>query len=114
MTIHRAVVARVRPLTTTMARITFHGEGLAAFTSTGVGDEYVRLFLPHGPDRTDVSLPDPTDNGGWQTPRGGPRPPYAPTPSGPSARRPARSTSTSCCTATGRPPAGPPPPAPAM
>ncbi|WP_328912341.1 MULTISPECIES: siderophore-interacting protein [unclassified Streptomyces] len=75
MTIHRAVVARVRPLTTTMVRVTFHGEGLAAFTSTGVGDEYVRLFFPHGPDRTDVSLPDPTDNGGWRTPEGRPTAP---------------------------------------
>ncbi|NEA17265.1 siderophore-interacting protein [Streptomyces halstedii] len=75
MTIHRAVVARVRPLTTTMVRITFHGEGLASFTSTGVGDEYVRLFLPHGPDRTDVSLPDPADNGGWRTPEGRPEAP---------------------------------------
>ncbi|WP_405393035.1 siderophore-interacting protein [Streptomyces sp. NBC_01520] len=75
MTIHRAVVARVRQLTTTMARITFRGEGLAAFTSTGVGDEYVRLFFPHGPDRTDVSLPDATENGGWQTPEGRPEAP---------------------------------------
>ncbi|MEU9624513.1 siderophore-interacting protein [Streptomyces sp. NPDC048155] len=72
MTIHRAVVARVRPLTTTMTRATFHGGDLAAFTSTGVGDEYVRLFLPHGPDRADVSLPETTDNGGWQTPEGRP------------------------------------------
>ncbi|MFF1923692.1 siderophore-interacting protein [Streptomyces sp. NPDC058221] len=75
MTIHRAVVARVRLLTSSMARITFHGEGLAAFRSTGVGDEYVRLFFPHGPDRTDVSLPDSTDNGGWVTPEGRPEAP---------------------------------------
>lgn len=72
MTIHRAVVSRVRPLTTTMTRITFHGGDLDTFTSTGVGDEYVRVFLPHGPDRADVSLPETTDNGGWQTPEGRP------------------------------------------
>ncbi|WP_326769370.1 siderophore-interacting protein [Streptomyces sp. NBC_01591] len=72
MTIHRAVVARVQPLTGTMTRITFDGAGLATFTSTGIGDEYVRLFLPHGPDRGDVSLPETTDNGGWQTPEGRP------------------------------------------
>ncbi|RBL83822.1 siderophore-interacting protein, partial [Streptomyces cavourensis] len=51
MTIHRAVVARVQPLTPTMTRVTLHGEGLAGFESTGVGDEYIRLFFPHGPDR---------------------------------------------------------------
>ncbi|MEI7031208.1 siderophore-interacting protein [Streptomyces pratensis] len=72
MTIHRAVVARVRPLTVSMIRVTFHGEGLAGFASTGVGDEYVRLFLPHGPDRTNVSLPLTTDQGGWETPEGQP------------------------------------------
>lgn len=72
MTIHRAVVARVRPLTEAMVRITLHGAGLAGFASTGVGDEYVRLFFPHGSDRTDVSLPESTENGGWQTPEGRP------------------------------------------
>ncbi|MGC5342755.1 siderophore-interacting protein [Streptomyces sp. DT24] len=75
MTIHRAVVARVRPLTGTMVRITFHGGDLAAFTSTGVPDEYVRLFFPHGPDRADLSLPETTENGGWRTPEGRPTAP---------------------------------------
>ncbi|MFJ9624135.1 siderophore-interacting protein [Streptomyces sp. NPDC101181] len=72
MTIHRAVVARVRPLSASMVRVTFHGDGLAGFRTTGTGDEYVRIFLPHGPDRTDVSLPRTTDKGGWETPEGQP------------------------------------------
>ncbi|UZI26879.1 siderophore-interacting protein [Streptomyces sp. VB1] len=72
MTIHRAVVARVQQLTGTMARVTLHGDGLAGFRTTGAGDEYVRIFLPHGPDRTDVSLPRTTEQGGWETPEGQP------------------------------------------
>ncbi|MFB8075614.1 siderophore-interacting protein [Streptomyces californicus] len=72
MTIHRAVVARVRPLTATMTRVTLHGEGVRDFRTTGTGDEYVRIFLPHGPDRTDVSLPRTTEQGGWETPEGQP------------------------------------------
>lgn len=69
MTIHRAVVARVQPLTPTMTRVTLHGEGLAGFESTGAGDEYIRLFFPHGPDRGDVSLPITTEKG-WETSEG--------------------------------------------
>ncbi|MFD8663656.1 siderophore-interacting protein [Streptomyces globisporus] len=72
MTIHRAVVARVQPLTPSVTRVTLHGEDLAGFRTTGVGDEYVRIFLPHGPDRTDVSLPRTTEQGGWETPDGQP------------------------------------------
>ncbi|MEV6074576.1 siderophore-interacting protein [Streptomyces sp. NPDC052069] len=75
MTIHRAVVARVLPLTGTMVRITFHGGDLATFASTGIGDEYVRLFFPHGTDRADLSLPETTENGDWQTPEGRPTAP---------------------------------------
>ncbi|MDX3378506.1 siderophore-interacting protein [Streptomyces sp. ME02-6991-2A] len=71
MTIHRAVVARVQPLTATMTRVTLHGEGLTGFESTGVGDEYIRLFFPHGPDRSDLSLPITTEKG-WETPEGRP------------------------------------------
>ena len=29
-----------------MVRVTLGGEGLAGLKTTGVGDEYVRLFLP--------------------------------------------------------------------
>ncbi|MEV6123541.1 siderophore-interacting protein [Streptomyces sp. NPDC052077] len=75
MTIHRAVVSRVRRVSPAMARVTLHGEGLAGFVSTGIGDEYVRLFLPHGPDRRDVSLPEATGDGGWRNPEGRPTAP---------------------------------------
>ncbi|GGY89800.1 siderophore-interacting protein [Streptomyces nitrosporeus] len=72
MTIHRAVVARVQQLTAAMTRVTLHGEGVAGFVSTGTGDEYVRLFFPHGPDRTDVSLPRPAGKGRWEVVEGRP------------------------------------------
>ncbi|MGW6458790.1 siderophore-interacting protein [Streptomyces sp. NPDC055078] len=74
MEIYRATVARVEPLTTTMVRVTLTGGDLPAFTSTGVGDEYVRLFFPHGPDRADLSLPVATETA-WETPEGRPTAP---------------------------------------
>ncbi|MER6914518.1 siderophore-interacting protein [Streptomyces sp. NPDC000594] len=74
MTIYRATVSRVRPLTDTMVRITLTGGDLPGFVSTGVGDEYVRLFFPHGPDRRELSLPVATDTG-WETPEGRPTAP---------------------------------------
>ncbi|MEU3795616.1 siderophore-interacting protein [Streptomyces fructofermentans] len=75
MAIHRAEVASVRRLSETMTRVTLHGDGLAGFTSTGAGDEYVRVFLPHGTDRGELSLPEPVDGGGWRTPEGRPEAP---------------------------------------
>ncbi|MFE4667828.1 siderophore-interacting protein [Streptomyces sp. NPDC056716] len=74
MNIHRAAVARVRRLTGTMIRVTLTGGDLPDFRSTGVGDEYVRLFFPHGPDRHDLSLPVVRGNG-WETPEGRPTAP---------------------------------------
>jgi len=65
MSIHRAEVTRTRRLSPGLVRITFAGEGLADFSSSGVGDEYLRVFFPHGEDRTQVSLPYVTENGGW-------------------------------------------------
>lgn len=44
--IFRCVVTEVERLTPGMMRITFGGEGLAGFETTGVGDEYVRVFFP--------------------------------------------------------------------
>ncbi|MET0977287.1 MAG: siderophore-interacting protein [Paeniglutamicibacter terrestris] len=44
--IYRAVVIRTERLTEGMMRIVLGGEDLAAFISTGIGDEYIRLFLP--------------------------------------------------------------------
>ncbi|MEU5398342.1 siderophore-interacting protein [Streptomyces sp. NPDC005963] len=74
MEIYRAVVARVETLTPTMIRVTLTGPELPGFTSTGVGDEYVRLFFPHGPDRSDLSLPVATETS-WETPEGRPTAP---------------------------------------
>lgn len=44
--IFRCIVTDVERLTPGMMRVTFGGEGLAEFESTGVGDEYVRVFFP--------------------------------------------------------------------
>ncbi|MFD7549381.1 siderophore-interacting protein [Streptomyces sp. NPDC059816] len=74
MTIHRATVSRVQRLSDSMVRITLTGGDVPDFVSTGVGDEYVRLFFPHGPDRQDLSLPVTTDTG-WETPEGRPTAP---------------------------------------
>lgn len=46
MQIHRATVVRTTWLTPGMIRIAIGGTGLADFSSTGVADEYVRIFLP--------------------------------------------------------------------
>ncbi|MET8828121.1 siderophore-interacting protein [Streptomyces sp. NPDC004610] len=46
MKIYRAAVSRVQRLTDTMIRVTLTGGDLPEFVSTGVGDEYVRLFFP--------------------------------------------------------------------
>lgn len=74
MKIHRAIVQRTQPLTPTLVRVTLGGAGVADFLSTDVGDEYVRLFFPHGADPTDVSLPVP-DGDWWVTPEGAPQAP---------------------------------------
>lgn len=71
MKIHRGTVTRVTPLTATLTRVTLGGDGIADFLSTGIGDEYVRVFFPHGDDPTDVSLPVP-DGDWWATPEGAP------------------------------------------
>ena len=44
--IYRAVVMRTERLTEGMMRIVLGGPDLATFVSTGIGDEYIRLFLP--------------------------------------------------------------------
>ncbi|MGH3705301.1 MAG: siderophore-interacting protein [Agromyces sp.] len=45
--VHSAIVTGVRVLSPGMVRITFGGDSLRTFESTGVGDEYLRVFLPH-------------------------------------------------------------------
>lgn len=66
--IHRIVVDRVRRLTPGLVRIEFTGD-LDGFVSTGVGDEYVRLFLP-GPGQTEPTMPNATADGYWEFPEG--------------------------------------------
>ncbi|WP_026542084.1 siderophore-interacting protein [Paenarthrobacter nicotinovorans] len=56
MSIYRAEVVATRLLTPGMCRITFGGPGLAGFASTGVGDEYLRVFLPD-PGTREARLP---------------------------------------------------------
>ncbi len=45
-TFHEVTVANRRLLSPGMLRLTFSGEELAEFKSTGIGDEYLRLFFP--------------------------------------------------------------------
>jgi len=47
MQIYRAEVVHRAQLSPGMIRVTFGGPGLAEFRGTGVGDEYVRVFLPN-------------------------------------------------------------------
>lgn len=56
MQIFAATVVAARILTPGMIRITLGGQGMAGFTSTGVGDEYLRVFLP-GPGASAPVLP---------------------------------------------------------
>ena len=56
-------------LTPGMLRITLGGPGLADFASTGVGDEYLRLFFPNS-ETGRIHLPHIDDNGRWTYPDG--------------------------------------------
>lgn len=71
MSIYRGIVTHTDQLTPSLVRITLGGDGVAEYLSTGIGDEYVRVFFPHGTDPTDVSLPIP-DGDWWTTPAGAP------------------------------------------
>ncbi|SDX35314.1 NADPH-dependent ferric siderophore reductase, contains FAD-binding and SIP domains [Arthrobacter sp. cf158] len=65
MSIYRAEVISTRLLTPGMVRITFGGSGLAGFDTTGVGDEYLRVFLPD-PGTHEARLPISTgDSWDW-------------------------------------------------
>lgn len=63
--VHRVEVADIRRLTPGMLRITFAGEGLEGFVSSGVGDEYLRVFLPAS-GHAEPNLPTATDDGYWE------------------------------------------------
>lgn len=65
----RAVVARAERLSPGMVRVVLGGEGLDGFESTGIGDEYFRIFFPHE-GRAEPTLPFPTEDGFWAYPDG--------------------------------------------
>ncbi|MEU0932486.1 siderophore-interacting protein [Embleya sp. NPDC005971] len=60
--LYRGTVLEHTHLTPGMIRIVFGGEGLRAFESTGVGDEYLRLHFPF-PDTGEPALPDVNPGG---------------------------------------------------
>lgn len=68
MRIFRADVIGREPLGPGMVRITLGGPGLHGFASTGVGDEYLRLFLPD-PQTGELRLPVASGES-WEYPDG--------------------------------------------
>lgn len=67
--IHRIEALRVERLTPGMMRVVFGGAGLEGFASTGVGDEYFRIFFPLE-QRAEPTLPFATEDGYWDYPEG--------------------------------------------
>lgn len=66
---HEAMVLDRQQLTPGMVRLTFGGDGLSEFSTTGIGDEYLRLFFPD--DETGkLYLPHITEDGRWTYPDG--------------------------------------------
>lgn len=66
---HEATVLSRVHLTPGMVRLTFGGDGLAEFKTTGIGDEYLRLFFPN--EKTGkLHLPHITEDGRWTYPDG--------------------------------------------
>lgn len=63
-----SVLAR-RMVTPGMVRITLGGEQVAAMRTTGVGDEYVRLFFPDL-ETGELVLPNVNEKGQWSYPEG--------------------------------------------
>lgn len=68
MRIYRAEVVSAERLTAGMIRIVLGGPDVADFVTTGVGDEYLRVFLPAAGEREPV-LPTATDTS-WEYPPG--------------------------------------------
>jgi NADPH-dependent ferric siderophore reductase len=52
-----------------MVRVTLGGEQVAALKTTGVGDEYIRLFFPDA-ETGELVLPDVNEKGQWKYPEG--------------------------------------------
>ncbi|WP_053202707.1 siderophore-interacting protein [Jiangella muralis] len=68
MRFFRAEVIDARPVCADMVRVVFGGADLAAFATTGVGDEYLRIFFPE-PGAEPV-LPVVDERGRWAYPDG--------------------------------------------
>jgi NADPH-dependent ferric siderophore reductase len=66
---HRVAVLRRQMLTPGMVRLTLGGDDLAGFRSTGVPDEYLRLFFPD-PATGQLALPVIDANDRWSYPEG--------------------------------------------
>lgn len=66
--IHLGVVTRVVRLTPGMIRVTLGGRDLHDYPTTGIGDEYIRVFFPDHPDEQ-VRMPIVSENG-WEFPEG--------------------------------------------
>lgn len=66
--IHRAEVRSVTDLVPGLRRFVFGGPGLADFETSGVGDEYLRVFLPDEPGG-EPRIPVPVGRG-WDWPDG--------------------------------------------
>lgn len=66
---HEATVLARQHLTPGMLRLTLGGEGLSEFRSTGIGDEYLRLFFPNE-ETGKLHLPHITEDGRWTYPDG--------------------------------------------
>lgn len=67
--LHQATVLSRQQLTPGMLRLTFGGEGLSELRTTGIGDEYLRLFFPN--EKTGkLHLPVITEDGRWTYPDG--------------------------------------------
>ena len=62
------VLAR-RMVTPGMVRVTLGGEGLREMATTGIGDEYVRLFFPDL-KTGELVLPEVNEKGQWKYPEG--------------------------------------------
>ena len=66
---HEAMVLSHQQLTPGMIRLTFGGPGLRDFRSSGIGDEYLRLFFPN--EKTGkLHLPHISEDGRWTDPDG--------------------------------------------
>lgn len=66
---HEAIVLSRQQLSESMLRLTLGGPGLSQLTSTGIGDEYLRLFFPN--EKTGrLHLPLVTEDGRWTYPDG--------------------------------------------